>query len=164
MLNLIGTAAETAEKDGLKETINVVLNFLNAFANNLEALGCPAEDLNETKAQLDAIIDMITKLKDVAPDLALELAAAPKLISDNIDLDKELQNFKAGEKEGIYYGSNETLRNALEAAGYASSSSPKVKAMIDKVVATGVIDADTLNAMVDELLGAEEDKPAQPAQ
>ena len=164
MFNLMGIAAETAEKDGLKETINVVLNFLNVYANNLEALGCPAENLNEIKAQLDAIIDMITKLKDVAPDLALELAAAPKLISDNIDLDKELQNFKAGEKEGIYYGSNETLRNALEAAGYASSSSPKVKAMIDKVVATGVIDADTLNAMVDELLGAEEDKPAQPAQ
>ena len=140
---------ETAEKEGLQETVNVLIKFLTAYANNLEALGCPPEQIEEIKAQVDAIIDMMTKLKNVAPELVVELATVPKLISQNIDLDKELQNYNSNE----YYDVSNVILNAIKASGFESSSSPKVKAIVDKIVATGVIDAETLNAMIDEFLG-----------
>lgn len=149
LFNILGSVTETAEKEGLQETVNVLIKFLTAFANNLEALGCPAEDLTDTKAQVDAIIDMMTKLKNVAPELVVELATVPKLISQNIDLDKELQNYNSNE----YYNVINVIINAMKASGFESSSSPKVKAIVDRIVATGVIDAATLNAMIDEFLG-----------
>ena len=149
LFNILGSVTETAEKEGLQETVNVLIKFLTAYANNLEALGCPPEQIEEIKAQVDAIIDMMTKLKNVAPELVVELATVPKLISQNIDLDKELQNYNSNE----YYDVSNVILNAIKASGFESSSSPKVKAIVDRIVATGVIDAATLNAMIDEFLG-----------
>ena len=149
LFNILGSVTETAEKEGLQETVNVLIKFLTTYANNLEALGCPPEQVEEIKAQVDAIIDMMTKLKNVAPELVVELATVPKLISQNIDLDKELQNYNSNE----YYDVSNVILNAIKASGFESSSSPKVKAIVDRIVATGVIDAATLNAMIDEFLG-----------
>ena len=149
LFNILGSVTETAEKEGLQETVNVLIKFLTAYSNNLEALGCPPEQIEEVKAQVDAIIDMMTKLKNVAPELVVELATVPKLISQNIDLDKELQNYNSNE----YYDVSNVILNAIKASGFENSSSPKVKAIVDKIVATGVIDAATLNAMIDEFLG-----------
>ena len=149
LFNILGSVTETAEKEGLQETVNVLIKFLTAYSNNLEALGCPPEQVEKVKVEINQYIEIITKLKNVAPELVVELATVPKLISQNIDLDKELQNYNSNE----YYDVSNVILNAIKASGFESSSSPKVKAIVDRIVATGVIDAETLNAMIDEFLG-----------